>query len=172
MKNRTSVCIFFLLAMSILAGCGKTAPETSVPTKIIPTASFTETEVPSTASKSTPAPLSEANLLFRSTREGDYFDLYAMSLDGTNILRLTSGETGYEPCGWSPDGNKILFTGWGNTETFVGIMNADGTGLTDLTNDPDHSYACGSWSADGSQIVYLAYLNENNDIFVMSADGS
>ena len=132
----------------------------------------TETEVAITTLPVSPAPVSAANLLFRSNRDGDYQDLYVMSLDGTNTLRLTGGGSTYEPCGWSPDGSKILFTGWGLTETYVGVMNADGTGVTDLTNDPDHSYACGSWSPDGGKIVYSAYLNENNDIHIMNADGS
>jgi len=173
-KHHYSLLIILTTLLVITACVNKTpspTPLETIPplTETVGVTTVAPTEAVATTVVSTPSPL---KLLFRSNRGGDYNDLYVISLDGTNILRLTSGETSYEPCGWSPDGNKILFTGWGNTETYVGIMNADGTGLTDLTNDPDHSYACGSWSADGSQIVYSAYLNENNDIYAMSADGS
>jgi Tol biopolymer transport system component len=57
---------------------------------------------------------------------------------------------------WSPDGNKILFS----RRMTVGywdiyVVNADGTGLTNITNTSDETELYGGWSPDGSQVVYV-----------------
>jgi Tol biopolymer transport system component len=150
--------------MSQTTGAATTAPVTEVPVTAIPA-----TEIPTSV---TPASSSPAVLLFNSSRGGDYMNLFLMSLDGTNIIQLTDGSSNVQPCGWSPDGSKILFTGWNETESFVGIMNADGSGVTNLSKDANISDSCGSFSADGSKIVFTSYREENNDIYVMTADGS
>ncbi len=50
-------------------------------------------------------------------------------------------------------------------------MNADGSGLFNLTNDPgyDHYEA---WSPDGSRIAFVSDRQEHSEIYVMNADGS
>ncbi len=57
----------------------------------------------------------------------------------------------------------------GNEEIYV--MNADGSGLTRLT---DHPAADGSvaWSPDGSRIAFRSGRDGNADVYVMNADGS
>ncbi len=57
----------------------------------------------------------------------------------------------------------------GDFEVF--IMNADGSGLTNLTNNvvDDGNPA---WSADGSKIIFRRTVAANPDIYVMNADGS
>ena len=50
-------------------------------------------------------------------------------------------------------------------------MNADGTGQTNLTNNP----ASGLFSrmvSDGSKIAFTSDRDGNNEIYVMNADGS
>lgn len=54
------------------------------------------------------------------------------------------------------------------------VMNADGTGLTQLTTDPGNEFD-GEWSPDGTKIVYrdsTRGINKDDEIFVMNADGS
>lgn len=52
-------------------------------------------------------------------------------------------------------------------------MNADGTGVTDLTNDVNSNDFWPSYSPDGSKIAFQRNLADGNrDIFVINADGS
>jgi Tol biopolymer transport system component/formylglycine-generating enzyme required for sulfatase activity len=51
------------------------------------------------------------------------------------------------------------------------VMNADGSGVTRLTNNPAHE-AIPSWSPDSTRIAYTAESDGNLEIYVMNADGS
>jgi len=57
----------------------------------------------------------------------------------------------------------------GNEEIYV--MNADGSGVTDLTNHPDPD-EFPVWSPDGSKIAFKSWRDGTWEIYVMNADGS
>jgi TolB protein len=52
------------------------------------------------------------------------------------------------------------------------VMNADGTGVVNLTNDSTAIAFGATWSPDGRRIAFRGFRNGNVDIFVMNADGS
>ena len=66
---------------------------------------------------------------------------------------------------------KIAFTSNrdGNDEIYV--MNADGTGVTRLTDNPASDQQP-AWSPDGSRIAFTSTRDGNFDIYVMNADGT
>ncbi|GEM_PF-104004 len=73
---------------------------------------------------------------------------------------------------WSPDGTKVLFYSDQTGDREIFTLNADGSGLTQLTKsagydeDPD-------WSPDGTQIVFhSARLGKGQNLFIMNADGT
>src|SRR5205823_378107 len=87
------------------------------------------------------------------------FAIYAANADGSMPLQLTpSTMTATHPA-WSPDGKQIAFVasmplpsrGFGQ----IFIMNRDGSGVRQLTNDPRWG-ACvhPSWSPDGERIAF------------------
>ena len=106
-------------------------------------------------------------------------DIYTMKPDGTEITRLTTDAAAREPA-WSPDGSKIVFTcqqcrgpdGSGNPEIYV--MNADGTGAVNLTQDLATEDGHPAWSPDGTRIAYDSYPSAGGAIAVwlMDVDGS
>ena len=75
---------------------------------------------------------------------------------------------------WSPDGNKIAFASDRDGDAEIFVMNRDGTGVTQLTHDNDHTDFGPVWSPDGNKIAYerrrIRYAEM--DIVVMNADGT
>src|SRR6185436_2023005 len=57
----------------------------------------------------------------------------------------------------------------GNNEIYV--MNGDGSGLINLTNDPSDDYLP-VWSPDGKRILFSSTRDGNWEIYMMNADGS
>jgi Tol biopolymer transport system component len=127
-------------------------------------------------------------IVFSSARGGSATEIWVMNADATNLTRLTTGVrlddgTSITPVfssdsrpRWSPDGKKILFYSnrEGLTFTHLYVMNADGAGLTRLTNhlanDTDPA-----WSPDGKKIAYVSgkqAVGDHNGVYVMDAVGS
>jgi TolB protein len=101
-------------------------------------------------------------IAFMSGRDGNN-EIYTMNPDGSNQTNLTNNVAHDEQPDWSPDGTKIAFTRGFNLFT----MNADGTGVTQLTSFSSNGDP--AWSPDGTKI---AFVGAAPDIHVMNADGS
>ena len=106
-------------------------------------------------------------------------DIYVIGNDGNGLTRLTSGAGNNGYPAFSPDGSKIVFTSNRTGTSQVYVMNADGSGQTQLTFDPQPKDQVPDWSPDGSKIAYLADTFgiadvgvSYGDIWVMNADGS
>ena len=113
-----------------------------------------------------------ATILFMSNRSGPYTDLYLLDTTSLQVTRLTQGDSNTFAGPFSPDGKQILFTGFGLTHSYIGLMNADGSNQVDLTNQPDGDEAFPTWSPSGTQIAFTSRRDGNNEIYLMSSDGS
>jgi Tol biopolymer transport system component len=108
-------------------------------------------------------------------RFGSFFNprIFTSNLDGNDFTLLITSGSGGEPTtpSWSPDGQKIAFeTGFIYRDIYT--MNADGTGVTQITRH--HMDVAPAWSPDGTKIVFSRVTLQpgNEDLYTMNADGS
>jgi len=66
---------------------------------------------------------------------------------------------------------KIAFTSYRDGNLEIYIMNADGSGQTNLTGNPAGDWQL-SFSSDGSKIAFSSKRDGNYEIYIMNADGS
>jgi TolB protein len=95
-------------------------------------------------------------------------------LDGSQLQRLTrSAQNEFQPA-WSPDGKRIVFraapAGLPGTSSLADIVvvNADGTGRKNLTNNPRRGNWDPAWSPNGKLI---AFGSAGPDVWTMRPDG-
>ncbi len=71
---------------------------------------------------------------------------------------------------WSPDARQLVLSLWDGDQEVYSI-NADGSGSTNLTDDPaDDLFP--AWSPDGSRIAFASDRDDEIAMYVMNADGS
>lgn len=163
---------------------------TLVPTSTpSPTLTPKPTATPEHTRTPTPAPTPEPTLTPTPTRTplppGSRFAFASGGIDNRQICVWTAGGAGAECLtevgtfsespAWSPDGKLIAFHKRdGDYDVYV--IRADGTELTNLTEDTDKDNppndGSPSWSPDGTRIAFDTNRNGNSEIYVMNADGS
>ncbi len=130
-------------------------------------------------------------LIFQSTRGGRTCDQeYTMNVDGSAVHRVSTG-LGKTTCGYFYDGDRRIFFGsthaadsacpvkpdpskgyvWGLDPYDIYTANADGSGLTRLTNYGVYT-AEGTLSPNGRTIVFTSLKDGDLDIYTMRTDGS
>lgn len=90
------------------------------------------------------------SIVFQSDLDGDN-EIYRLT--ATELRRLTNNSWSDEYPRWSPDGTRIAFSAnpKGNFDIFV--MNADGSGLTQITSSPNDEVEP-AWLPDGKALAY------------------
>jgi Tol biopolymer transport system component len=104
-------------------------------------------------------------------------ELWVMNADGTQPRRLVGARVDNRGArsadfAWSPDGGQIAFTQCCR-EDEIFVVNADGSGLRQLTDNDDGVFdGDPAWSPDGQAIAFTSSRDGNAEIYVMHADGS
>lgn len=106
-------------------------------------------------------------------------DIYVMNANGSGQTRLTTDPASApafdEDPAFSPDGSKIVFSrdpDNGTQDSEIWVMNADGTGQTQLTNTSGINMHP-VFSPNGSQIAFVSTRGDfTPEVYVMNADGS
>jgi TolB protein len=93
--------------------------------------------------------------------------------DGSNRRPITATGTGYEDLHprWSPDASRIVFESNRTGNRDIWIMNADGSNLQQITDDPGAD-GWPAFSPDGSKISWERSDNGQTDLWTMNPDGS
>jgi TolB protein len=105
-------------------------------------------------------------------------DIWLMTPDGKAPIRFDAASSGREDAHpkWSADGTRLALSSRrgdkGDSE--IWLINADGTGLRNVTNSPTTEDWAPSWSPMGDKLAYECREigTANTDICVKNADGS
>src|SRR5215472_7946247 len=106
-------------------------------------------------------------------------NVYTINPDGTALRQLThvgAAQAAGAP-DWSPGGDKIIYESNQTGDYRIWVMNADGSGQQQLTNDPGFADLEPAWSPNGSHIVFsrcddhLGFI-VSCDVQVMNAAGT
>ncbi len=81
-------------------------------------------------------------------------NIWIMRPDGSDKTQLTDQMLDRDPV-WSPDGSQILFWSYRSGDYDIWVMDADGTNLTNLTNNPAADLHP-DWSPDGQEIIFIS----------------
>jgi Tol biopolymer transport system component len=140
-----------------------TEQPTEAPTEVVPP---TQTQAPSEA-----VPGIVGTMVFGSDRGNGYSNIYLLNSSDGSVVQLTNNESNTFPGPFSPDGKKLLFTGYGLTNSYVGLMNSDGSNPVDLSARSDVDEGFATWSPDGKQIAFTSRMDGNNEIYIMDVNG-
>lgn len=99
--------------------------------------------------------------------------LYVIRPDGTGLQSVATGSKENDPV-WSPDGSRIAFTRGDANSSDIWAVNADGTGLANLTQGSEVADYGPVWSPDGTRIVFVSHraVATQADLWIMNSDGS
>lgn len=121
----------------------------------------------------TPNPLADlpGYIVFSSYQGSDNAEIYIMSIDGSELKRLTDDDFFDFTPQPSPDGQKIAFSSDRDGSLQIYTMDVDGNNLTRITNSEGNDRDP-SWSPDGTQLVFASDKLGDPEIYVINLDGS
>jgi Tol biopolymer transport system component len=103
--------------------------------------------------------------------------IYTMNPDGSGATKVPNTTIHDFGSGWSPDGQQLTFSRQSQVDGHRDIykINADGTGLTQLTEGV-HSFGS-TWSPDGQKIAFISFKRpptgpDQYTLTLMNPDGS
>ena len=159
----------------VAVGCAKPTgsgpPSPSV--GAVPTDTPRATTGPSPTVNASPtlAPVSlRGQIAFEWTVDGNT-DIYLMNLDRTGLQRLTDDPAIDRNPGWSPDGERIVFTRGVAGAGDLFVMNADGSGQMPLADTPENEEH-GRFSPDGGSIGFWRGNDQAAALQLMDPNGS
>ncbi|MGI8783789.1 MAG: protein kinase domain-containing protein [Acidobacteriota bacterium] len=100
----------------------------------------------------TPDPSPDGRWLAFSSR-GKQDDLMIIRTDGTGQFQLTDDPYRDRRPRWSPDGKRLVFYSDRSGAYQAWAINPDGSGLRQLTHDPNLNLIYVTWSPDGSRLA-------------------
>lgn len=126
---------------------------------------FVPTPVPGV----TPTPVGSGGTLAFTMRHNGNSDIYLLSQNTGNLLRLTFDPDEDRDPAWSPDGQQLAFASHRARGWDLYLMQMDTGTVIRLTRAP-YFEAAPAWSPDGKWLVYEAYVEGNLDLYLINVD--
>jgi hypothetical protein len=102
--------------------------------------------------------------------------IYAYNVDGSGTVQLThntNAALSISSMIFSKDGSRIVFSSdFDGPDQDIFVMNRDGSGVTDITNDDGVNQYAPDFSPNDMQFAFVSDRDGDEDIYVMNADGS
>jgi Tol biopolymer transport system component len=114
----------------------------------------------------------ERQILFVSHRN-DAHEIYAMNMDGSNVVRLTFNDAFDGRATWSANGQHVAFASPLNNTTGkmdIYVMNANGSGLRNITNTPGIDEDWPEWAPQGNDLVFSSNQTGDHEIYRYDMD--
>jgi TolB protein len=108
------------------------------------------------------------SIVFMSNRDNAGGELYTMNPDGSGVTRVTNNDLFDYSANWSPDATRFVLIG---DENDVFVMQADGSGRTQLTFTANRLEFFPAWSPQGDKIVFDG-SDATFQIYVMNPTGA
>jgi Tol biopolymer transport system component len=166
----------FVVAVALIVGaCSPVGPVSPAPPTLSPTATAaSRIEHPSAEVVEAGVPITLADLGGRIVTD-DFENVFAMDVDGTNVVTIAGDPAGSEFDGaWSPDGEWVVYrdsTRGINNDDEIFIARADGSERRNLTNNPANDWGP-DWSPDGLTIVFNSDRDGLLSGYLVDPDGS
>lgn len=130
---------------------------------------------PADALRLTPSPDGRTIAYLRPT--DGFVHVWLMDRDGASQRPLVEGERVVEHVAWSQDGRRLALqaTALASGADDVLVVNADGSGLVNLTPDPLPGLIfdrAPTWSPDGARIAFESSRSGVTRLWIMDADGA
>ncbi|MBE7473789.1 MAG: PD40 domain-containing protein [Anaerolineales bacterium] len=111
-----------------------------------------------------------SRLAFSSKAPGNW-DLFTMTIAGSDLRQVTTDPANDLAPAWSPDGTRLAFetNRDGNVEVYV--VDANGGTAQNVSNFSQANDHGPFWSPDGQQLVFYSNREGNWDIFSTTLDG-
>ena len=103
------------------------------------------------------------------SRDGD---IATVAADGTGLVPLTATEQVEIEPDWSPDGTRIVYRSGINANDEIWRMNANGSGVTNISNTGAAVEERPVWSPAGDRIAFVKGAFSSAEVWTMNPDGS
>lgn len=106
------------------------------------------------------------HLAFSSNRDSGTYQIFLLHLDSGETKQLTFGPNDKTNPIWKPDDRAVVFTLHQGDRQQLGMVNADGSEMRQLTSTYGENHAY-SFAPDGNRIAYESAVNNRHEVFVM-----